>query len=1109
MKKNTITNLVMLSILSVVMLCQDCLAESGIYVGGHIRRERPGTITKLKNSGFTYAILFNVHVEKDGSLTTDGETICKDGVYVFDKTQPDYVSDIKSLKMAPTNINRLEICIGGWGNTAYDQIKSLIASDGTGTGSILYRNFKALKEAIPELDAVNNDDEHTYDVEAATAFHVMMYDLGYKTTVAPYMRKSFWQSLVTNVNAARPGAVDRVMIQCYDGGAGNNPSDWHLDGITLHAGRLNYQDFAETKTVVKDWKENKNVKGVFFWVYNDESWNLSKYATMVNRLYDTCLKTDAPVATFYEDAGYAGYAVQLPEGRFTTSDMTRYGLADKDISSFQLSPGYKLTIYTDDHFKGVSQSYTFDSGFLGPYNDRISSLKLEKTSASFVDLTHLIVNNDFNYIAKDVPMKASTWKPKDPSVNQGYTEFYAWTCDLNSLNGMSQGINKDFANQSGEYGAWIASSGVFPEFFEFYQIIDKDALGAGTYKVQCLLSGTKLPTNQRLFANQNVQYFKDKGSYPKNQTAGEIATFAGYSNPTADKNLSEMVVYTTISDKDSLKIGIRTGCIKGDGTRGGNQWGWFKTDYFRLSKVDPVTAADASLADISLSIGELDFSPDTYTYDVVLPGEARKLTPFVTANVDDVTITGAEEVDLESGTGTSKIVVVALDGSTTKTYTINYKVPGFSLTLSTDCQLENTANTIVVTANTLLIDDNETLLVSLVDGDDNTIIEAVQARVSQGKATIHLTIPATVKRGEYFVKVAAPDGKIGGVDISAKTLAYGVYTSSFVGKNLITFGNSITAAGNSWAYQTHQNLGFADLYNGAIAGACWYKRARVAQDGSNITTQDYSDPDFAGFGNGANTTPEQFQKIINNCGVVHLQKYLIEQPEARPDYAILSYGTNDVTSAMGSVEETMSKALADVDLFTIAGALRWCIETLQTKFPQLVVYVALPIQAKDTGKNNGNIQKIEVIKGICDALSVTYFDCYNESGITVDNQANYLRDGLHPNEAGQKVHATYIMKKLDEAVAGSSSIIQEAVREECITISSSVLHPGDRLTVRSINMANPLAEVSLYDLFGKQILCSAVSGVEHTLQVPHTSGIYVLKARLADHTSKGFKVLVK
>ena len=161
---------------------------SGIYAGGHIRRGRPNTITKLRHSGFTYLILFNVDVKPDGTLTTDGDTICYNGEYVFQKTNPYYQEDIANLKTEPTSITRIEICIGGWGNASYSNIRNLINSKGTGTNTMLYKNFKALKEAVPEIDAVNNDteqdynnpsNEYNYDVNSAAKFHIMMYDLGY------------------------------------------------------------------------------------------------------------------------------------------------------------------------------------------------------------------------------------------------------------------------------------------------------------------------------------------------------------------------------------------------------------------------------------------------------------------------------------------------------------------------------------------------------------------------------------------------------------------------------------------------------------------------------------------------------------------------------------------------------------------------------------------------------------------------------------------------------------------------------------------------------------------------------------------------------------------
>ena len=70
------------------------IADSGIYICGHFRRDRTKTVTVLKASGFTFGILFNVHVETDGTLTTDGEVICKDGKYVFDQKIAGYPNDI-------------------------------------------------------------------------------------------------------------------------------------------------------------------------------------------------------------------------------------------------------------------------------------------------------------------------------------------------------------------------------------------------------------------------------------------------------------------------------------------------------------------------------------------------------------------------------------------------------------------------------------------------------------------------------------------------------------------------------------------------------------------------------------------------------------------------------------------------------------------------------------------------------------------------------------------------------------------------------------------------------------------------------------------------------
>lgn len=361
-----------LLLLSLLALCQlpvlsqtEIKPVSGVYVGGHIRRERPKTITTLRESGFTYALLFNVHVDADGTLMTDGETICKNGQYVFHNEEPNYQQDIKDLKTAPTSIQRIEIVIGGWGNDSYDHIRDLINAKGTGSTTMLYKNFKALKEAIPEIDAVNNDDEHCYDVETGAKFHVMMYDLGYKTTLAPYTYMSYWQSLCNKIRSSKPDAVDRIMVQCYDGGAGNVNSvgSWTFTGVSeRHAGLMYYSnDWNVDKNVeqFQKWADDGVASGGFVWVYNSEEWDLNAWASGMNRVYKAAnFPDDDAMVEVFSGTNYTGYSVKLPVGTFTKGDLAVYGLKANDLESIKiLKPGASARVYKTNNNTGSSYQY--------------------------------------------------------------------------------------------------------------------------------------------------------------------------------------------------------------------------------------------------------------------------------------------------------------------------------------------------------------------------------------------------------------------------------------------------------------------------------------------------------------------------------------------------------------------------------------------------------------------------------------------------------------------------------------------------------------------------------------------------------------------------------
>ena len=379
-------SLILLSIFALGQMTSYAQTEiktvSGVYVGGHIRRERPKTITNLRSSGFTYALLFNVHVDPDGTLKTDGETICKDGKYVFNETQPHYQQDIKDLKTKPTSIQRIEIVIGGWGNDSYDNIKNLINSKGTGSTTMLYKNFKALKEAVPEIDAVNNDDEHCYDVETGAKFHIMMYNLGYQTTLAPYTYKSYWQSLCTKIRASKPKAVDRIMVQCYDGGAANvnQVGSWTFTGVAeRHAGLMYYSnDWSVDKNLeqFQKWKDDGVASGGFVWVYNSEEWDLNAWASGMNRVYKAVEVSDEDaMIEVFSGMNYKGYSVKLPVGTFTKADLAVYGLKANDMESIKiLKPGVTARLYKTENNTGLGSLTKADRKTLSSSNNMINSI---------------------------------------------------------------------------------------------------------------------------------------------------------------------------------------------------------------------------------------------------------------------------------------------------------------------------------------------------------------------------------------------------------------------------------------------------------------------------------------------------------------------------------------------------------------------------------------------------------------------------------------------------------------------------------------------------------------------------------------------------------------
>lgn len=237
-------------------------------------------------------------------------------------------------------------------------------------------------------------------------------------------------------------------------------------------------------------------------------------------------------------------------------------------------------------------------------------------------------------------------------------------------------------------------------------------------------------------------------------------------------------------------------------------------------------------------------------------------------------------------------------------------------------------------------------------------------------------------------------------------------------------GDSITA-GFQWAFHVFNELSMKNYHNVAVGSSVWYKRT-IEFGGKTLTTQDYGSADFAGISGGWEDTDdaEEMQMRMNNCAVVHVQKFLAEVKSGEypaPDIFAFAMGTNDDKDCFGDVEEALKgKKLDDndnIDLFTTAGAMRWCIQTILENFPDCRVFVMTPLQTAMRKHNKKTIKQIEVMRRICGGMSVQMIDCFNNSGIcekfeSEGGEGRYLRDGLHPHEKGQKLQGAFAAKEI-------------------------------------------------------------------------------------------------
>lgn len=101
---------------------------------------------------------------------------------------------------------------------------------------------------------------------------------------------------------------------------------------------------------------------------------------------------------------------------------------------------------------------------------------------------------------------------------------------------------------------------------------------------------------------------------------------------------------------------------------------------------------------------------------------------------------------------------------------------------------------------------------------------------------------------------------------------------------------------------------------------------------------------------------------------------------------------------------------------SLAGALRWAVETIQRNFSDTRICAASPLQAYAPGYEEGALSeqvlllKREIIRKVCIRCGITFIDSYYESGFTKEIAKNHGE--VHPDEEWAYRISDYVAGKI-------------------------------------------------------------------------------------------------
>ena len=198
-------------------------------------------LAAIHSSGFNTVMLFALHVTPEGDFYYGDNPIVQRGVFAPAYGYlPRLVSGLKS----GGTVDTVLLTIGSADAADYAHLKTLLGcADGTET---LTKNFDALTRALP-LDGFDFDLEEfpldSYTDTVVTLTLLLHRRFGSIITYGPYTDEDSWLAFLAGVYAKNNNRqiVSAFNLQCYSGGAGNDPNEW-ADRIAHYGSPLGISD---------------------------------------------------------------------------------------------------------------------------------------------------------------------------------------------------------------------------------------------------------------------------------------------------------------------------------------------------------------------------------------------------------------------------------------------------------------------------------------------------------------------------------------------------------------------------------------------------------------------------------------------------------------------------------------------------------------------------------------------------------------------------------------------------------------------------------------------------------------------------------------------------